>query len=70
MSYQVRFEGALVRLNGLPAKAFDALVERVVDLVGEPWDASVMPPGDDSAFRMTVFDADDTTEIIRIFDIP
>lgn len=80
MSYQVRFEGAaLVQLNGLPAKAFDdALVERVVDLVGEPWDASVMPPGDDPAYRMTVFDAgngllsfhaDDTTEIIRIFDI-
>jgi hypothetical protein len=55
-----------------------ALVERVVHLVDEPWDASVMPPGDDPAFRMTVFDAgngllsfhaDDTAEIIRIFDI-
>lgn len=79
MSYSVRFEGAaLVQLNGLPAAAFDALVERVVDLVDEPWKASVMPPGDDPAFRMTVFDtgngllsshADDTAEIIRIFDI-
>jgi hypothetical protein len=79
VSYQVRFEGpALVQLNGLPAKAFDALVGRVVELVDEPWDASVMPPGDDPAFRMTVFDAgngllsfhaNDTTEIIRIFDI-
>jgi hypothetical protein len=79
VSYQVRFEGAaLVQLNGLPAEAFDALVERVVDLVDEPWDASVMPPGDDPAFRMTIFGtgngllsfhADDTTEIIRIFDI-
>lgn len=78
MSYEVRFEGAaLVQLNGLPAAAFDALVERVVDLVNEPWDASVMPPGDDPAFRMTVFDAgngllsvyaDDIAEIIRIFD--
>jgi hypothetical protein len=46
VSYSVRFEGAaLVQLNGLPAAAFDALVERVVDLVDEPWDASVMPPG-------------------------
>jgi hypothetical protein len=53
-------------------------VERVVDLVDEPWDASVMPPSDDPSFRMTVFDAangllsfhaDDTAEIIRIFDI-
>jgi hypothetical protein len=53
-------------------------VERIVDLVDEPWDASVMPPGDDSSFRMTIFDsgngllsfyADDAAEIIRIFDI-
>jgi hypothetical protein len=75
VSYRVRFEGAaLVQLNGLPPAAFDALVERVVDLIDEPWDASVMPPGDDPAFRMTVFDsgngllsfhADDTAEIIR-----
>jgi hypothetical protein len=79
VSYRVRFEGAaLVQLNGLPAAAFDALVERVVDLVDEPWDASVMPPGNDPAFRMTVFDAgngllsfyaDDAAELIRIFDI-
>jgi hypothetical protein len=53
-------------------------VDRVVDLVDEPWDASVMPPGDDPAFRMTVFDAgygllsfyaDDIAGIITIFDI-
>lgn len=79
MSYQVRFEGAaLLQLNGLPSAAFDALVERVVDLVDEPWDATVMPPGDDPAYRMTVFGsgngllsfhADATAEIIRIFDI-
>jgi hypothetical protein len=79
VSYRVRFEdAALVQLNGLPAPACDALVERVVDLIDEPWDASVMPPGDDPAFRLTVFDsgngllsfyADDTAEIIRIFDI-
>jgi hypothetical protein len=79
VSYSVRFEGAaLVQLNGLPARAFDALVERIVDLIDEPWDASVIPPGDDPAFRMTVFGtgngllsfyADDAAEIIRIFDI-
>jgi hypothetical protein len=45
VSYRVRFEGAaLVQLNGLPAATSDALVERVVDLVDEPWDASVTPP--------------------------
>ncbi len=79
MSYQVRFEGpALIQLNGLPSAAFDALVERVVALVDEPWDATVMPLGDDPAYRVTVFGsgygllsfhADDTAEIIRIFDI-
>lgn len=79
MSYSVRFEGgAQVQLNGLPAAAFDALLERVVVLVDEPWDAAVMPPGDDHAYRMAVFGAgygllsfysDDTAELIRIFDI-
>jgi hypothetical protein len=79
VSYSVRFEGgALVQLKGLPAVAFDALLERVVVLVDEPWDAAVIPPGDDSAYRMVVFGAgygllsfyaDDTAELIRIFDI-
>jgi hypothetical protein len=79
VSYSVRFEGgALVQLNGLPAAAFDALLERVVVLVDEPWDAAVIPPGDDHAYRMAVFGAgygllsfysDDTAELIRIFDI-
>lgn len=79
MSYSVRFEGgALVQLNGLPAVAFDALLERVVVLVDEPWDAAVIPPGDDPAYRMTVFGAgngllsfyaDDAAELLRIFDI-
>lgn len=79
MSYRVWFEGAaLLQLNGLPSAAFDALVDRVVALVDEPWDATVMPPGDDPAYRMTVFGsgygllsfhADDTAELIRIFDI-
>jgi len=79
VSYSVRFEGgALVQLNGLPAVAFDALLERVVVLVDEPWDAAVIPPGDDPAYRMVVFGAgygllsfyaDDLAELIRIFDI-
>jgi hypothetical protein len=79
VSYRVRFEGAaLVQLNGLPSAAFDALLQRAVDLAKEPWDATVMPPGKDPAYRMTVFGtghglltfhADDASEIIRIFDI-
>jgi hypothetical protein len=40
MTYRVEFEGAaLVQLNGLPSAVFDALVQRVVALVQEPWDA-------------------------------
>jgi len=79
VSYGVRFEGgALVQLNGLPGDAFDALLERVIALVDEPWDATVMPPGSDPAFRMTLFGAgnglltfhaDDAAQMIRIFDI-
>ncbi len=79
MSYSVRFEGAaLVQLNGMPGVGFDALVERVIDLADEPWDATVLPPGDDPAYRQTVFGArygllifhvDDVAELIRIFDI-
>ena len=79
MSYRVRFEAyALVQLNGLPSDAFDALVERVVALVEEPWDAVVMSPGDDPAYRRAVFGSgwglltfhvDDSAELIRIFDL-
>ena len=43
MTYRVEFDGAaLVQLNGLPSAAFDALVQRVVALVEEPWDADLM----------------------------
>ncbi len=79
MSYRPEFEGnALVQLNGLPKAAFDALVERVAVLVDEPWDATVIPPANDPAYRRTVFGAgygllsfrvDDLAEVIRIFDI-
>jgi hypothetical protein len=79
VSYGVRFEsGALVQLNGLPGTAFDALLERVADLVDEPWDATVMPPGSDPAYRVTVFGAgngllsfhvDGAAQMVRIIDI-
>jgi hypothetical protein len=68
----------LSRTKSSPGAAFDALLQRVVDLAEEPWDAAVMPPGKDPAYRMTVFGAgyglltfhaDDASEIIRIFDI-
>jgi hypothetical protein len=46
MTYRVEFDGAaLVQLNGLPSVAFDALVQRVVALVEEPWDADLRRPG-------------------------
>ena len=79
MSYGVRFEGGgLVQMNGLPGDAFDALPGRVVALVDEPWDATVMPPGSDPAYSRTVFGAgnglltshaDDAAQMIRIFDV-
>jgi hypothetical protein len=79
VSYRVEFEGkALVQLHGLPTAAFDAIVERVADLVHAPWDAVLMTNGGDPAYRQTTFDqglglltfrVDDTAELIRIFDI-
>jgi hypothetical protein len=50
----------------------------VVELVDAPWDAVVMPPGDDPAYRQAVFGSgwglltfhvDDAAELIRIFDL-
>ena len=79
MTYRVRFEAyALVQLHGLPSEAFDVLLDRVVELVEAPWDAVVMPPGDDPAYRRIVFGSgwglltfhvDDNAELIRIFDL-
>jgi hypothetical protein len=79
MTYRVEFEGpALVQLNGLPSVAFDALVERVVALAEEPWDAELLAPGDNPARRQAIFgegygllafDVDDATELIRIYRI-
>jgi hypothetical protein len=52
MTYRVEFDGAaLVQLNGLPSAAFDSLVQRVVALAEEPWDADLIAPGDDPAER-------------------
>jgi hypothetical protein len=79
VTYQVRFEGnALIQLGGFPEDAFETLLARVLELVDAPWDAEVMPPGDDPAFRRAVFGAglglvsfrsDDDAELIRIFEI-
>jgi hypothetical protein len=79
VTYHVRFEAyALVQLHGLPSEAFDAPLDRVVELVEAPWDAVVMPPGDDPAYRETMFGSgwglltfhvNDNAELIRIFDL-
>lgn len=79
MNYRVEFEGnALVQLNGLPLDAFDALTDRVVDLVRAPWDAELMERGGSPSRRqaffgqglgLIAFDVDDRAELIRIFDI-
>jgi hypothetical protein len=80
VSYGVEFEGdALAQLNGMPEAAFDALTERVMTLIDQPWDASVAWPWDNPAYRRTVFGprqegilsfrADDAAEVISIYDI-
>jgi hypothetical protein len=79
VNYRVQFEGqALVQLKGLPQAIFDALVERVTDLVREPWDADLMTPRGDPTYRQALFghgygllsfQVDDATELISIFDI-
>jgi len=56
MTYRVEFEGAaLVPLNRLPLAAFDALVQRVVALVQEPWDADLIAGGNEPAYRQVTF---------------
>jgi hypothetical protein len=71
--------GAAVQFHHLPTEAQNALVSRVADLVEAPWDeALVLPPGDDPAFRETIFGQgrglldfyiDDDAEVVRIFNI-
>jgi hypothetical protein len=59
----------------MPSAAFDAVVERVIVLVDAPWDAVILSPGNDPAYRITTFGsgyglltfhADDRAEAIRI----
>jgi hypothetical protein len=79
VTYRVEFGGgAQVQFHGLPEDARDALVERAADLAEKPWDAVVLPPGDDPAFRETVFGSgqgilafhvDESVRLIRIFNI-
>lgn len=76
MTYRFTFTSATARqAQGLPPAALDALVERVVALVEAPWDAEVMAPGSDPAYRETDFGAglgllgfhvDDARELITI----
>jgi hypothetical protein len=77
VTYRVEFHpSALVQLKGLPKSAFDDLVQRVVRLVDQPWDAVMLYP-DEPEFRQAVFGAagllsfhvETTTETIRIFDV-
>jgi hypothetical protein len=67
-----------VHRNGLPGDAFDALVDRVVGLADEPWDATVAWPGDDSFHRETAFGdgrgfisfyLDESAKVIRIYRV-
>jgi hypothetical protein len=54
------------------------LIERVVDLAREPWDADLMTSAGDPAYRQAIFGrgygllsfrVDEALELIRIFDI-
>lgn len=57
MTYRVEFHAAaLTQLRGLPGAAFDALVERAVELVAEPWDARVLD-SEQPEFRQAIFAA-------------
>jgi hypothetical protein len=79
MTYRAEFEGkALVQLRGLPPRVFEALFERVVELVDAPWDAVVARRGGDPAYRQTTFGqglgllsfrVDDSAELCVIYDI-
>ncbi len=78
MIYEAKFEGkALVQLYGLPSVAFDALVDRVIDLVDAPRDADLEERRGDPAYRQTTFGqglgllsfrVDDLAEQCIIFD--
>lgn len=79
MIYHVIFGGgAAIQYHELPEVAQDALVARAVELADAPWDATVLPPGDDPAFREATFDdglgllsfhVDEANETLRIFNL-
>lgn len=79
MTYRVIFGGgAAIQYHELPEAAQDALVARAVEVADAPWDATVLPPGDDPAFRETTFGdglgllsfhVDEATETLRIFNL-
>jgi mRNA-degrading endonuclease RelE of RelBE toxin-antitoxin system len=77
VSYRVEFHAsALAQLQGLPSSAFDALVERVSELVDAPWETQTLDR-DEPSFRQCIFGGlgllsfhvDDDRELIRIFDV-
>jgi hypothetical protein len=79
VTFRVAFAGdAAMHFHTLPIQAQDAVVQRAADLAERPWDARILPPGDDPAFRGTVFGdgrgllsfyLDETEATIRIFAI-
>ncbi len=80
MTYRVAFAaGAAAQFHDVPEHARDAVVRRAADLAERPWDGvTVLPPGDNLAFREAVFGnghgllavhVDDAAELVRIFNI-
>ncbi|WP_157181566.1 hypothetical protein [Actinopolymorpha alba] len=80
MTYRVAFAaGAAAQFHNLPEHARDAVVHRAADLAERPWnDVTVLPPGDNLAFREAVFGnghgllavhVDEVAELIRIFNV-
>ncbi|WP_433497562.1 hypothetical protein ACQP1K_21830 [Sphaerimonospora sp. CA-214678] len=81
MSY--KFDGfhgrALYELNGLPQEVRDgALLERLIELLRNPWDAVAERPGQsvvrqaffgDDSQGMITFILDEDTQTLRIIDI-
>lgn len=79
MTYRVIFGGgAAAQYHQLPAHAQDFLVVRAVELAQEPWDATVLPPGDDPSLRESTFGngfgligfhVNEVDETLRIFNL-
>jgi hypothetical protein len=77
--YRVAFTGgAAAQFHELPKDAQDLVVTRAVELAEKPWDATVLPPGDDPSLRETTFGnglgligfhVSDDDETLRIFNL-